>query len=153
MTVLSHQTLRDMHPKPILPFYKDKRIENGLSYGLSHAGYDVRIAEDIWLWPFWGRLASTIEHFDIPNDCIAEVWCKSTWRRRFVLVGGTIAEPGWRGFLTLELVRLMPWPILIKAGTPIAQIIFKRLDRPTERPYRGKYQCQQSGPVPARFEK
>lgn len=110
------------------------------SYGLSSAGYDVRIAEDIWLWPFYGRLASTIEHFNIPDNVLAEIADKSSWIRRFVILGNSKAEPGWRGYLTLELMRWLPWPIRIRAGTPIAHIVFHKLDKPTDQPYVGKYQ-------------
>lgn len=85
----------------------------------------------------------------MPNDLCAEVKDKSTNARMFVLVQNTIIEPGWRGFLTLELTRMLPWPIRIKRGTPIAQIVFKRLDAPTEQPYSGKYQDQKRGPVRA----
>lgn len=136
----------------IYPFY-EKTLCNGLSYGLSSAGYDVRIAETIWLFPGIGKLASTIERFDMPNDLLARVCDKSTWARKFVFVQNTVIEPGWKGYLTLELTRALPWPIKIKAGTPIAQIIFERLEEPTDLPYVGKYQNQQAGPVSARNEK
>ena len=68
-----------------------------------------------------------------------------------MLVQNTVAEPGWRGYLTLEITRVLPWPIRIKAGTAIAQMIFKRLEQPTEQPYgcRDKYQDQKAGPQPA----
>lgn len=149
MSILPAQAIRQL--KPIQPFY-EKTISNGMSFGLSCAGYDVRIAETIWLFPGWGRLASTIECFDMPIDLIARVCDKSTWARRFVLVQNTVIEPGWQGYLTLELTRALPWPIKIEAGTPIAQIIFERLEEPTDTPYVGKYQNQEAGPQYARKE-
>lgn len=147
--ILSAQTIRKL--KIISPFM-ERGIFRGKSFGLSHAGYDVRIAETIWLWPFYGRLASTMEHFEIPNDVCASVKDKSSWARRFVTVQNTFIEPGWRGFLTLELTRHLPWPVKIVAGTPIAQIVFEKMDAPTERPYSGKYQDQEAGPQRARVE-
>lgn len=126
------------------------RQSKKLSFGLSGCGYDVRLAQDIWLWPFWGRLGSTIEHFRIPDDLKAEVKDKSSNARRFVTVQNTIIEPGWHGYLTLELTRHLPWPVLLRRGTPIAQIVFEPLDFPTDMPYRGKYQAQPPEPVPAR---
>lgn len=119
------------------------------SYGLSSCGYDVRIAEDVWLWPLWGRLASTIEYFNMPNDVMAEVKDKSSWARRFVTVQNTVIEPGWKGYLTLELTNHRLWPVLIRKGTPIAQIVFKQLDVATNQPYSGKYQNQKAGPQKA----
>jgi dCTP deaminase len=94
-------------------------------------------------------LASTIEHFDMPNDVMAIVHDKSTWARRGVAVQNTVIEPGWRGWLTLE-ITMHAWRLLrIRSGTPIAQIVFHRLEAPTERSYQGKYQDQRRGPQPA----
>ena len=158
--ILSAQTIRKLCQIPrtkeqglpmIFPFSERAKSE-GRSYGLSSCGYDVRIAETIWLWPFWGRLASTYEQFNMPDNLCAEVKDKSTNARVFVLVQNTIIEPGWSGFLTLELTRFLPWPIKIVAGTPIAQVVFKMLDQPTEQTYSGKYQNQKSGPQSAILE-
>jgi dCTP deaminase len=61
-------------------------------------------------------------------------------------------EPGWSGYLTLELANLSRKEISIKEGSPIAQIMFQLLSEQTEQPYRGKYQGQKAGPQPAIFE-
>ena len=148
--LLSAQSIRK-RVGMIKPFHEQSKAF-GRSYGLSTCGYDVRLAEDIWLWPFWGQLGSTIERFDMPIDVVGRVVDKSTNARKFVLVQNTVIEPGWRGYLTLELTRFLPWPILLRAGTPIAQILFEPLDEPTEQPYDGKYQDQGAGPQAARFE-
>lgn len=136
----------------IRPFCERSKV-NGRSYGLSSCGYDVRLAQDIWLWPLFGRLGSILEYLKLPADLSAEVKDKSTNARLFVFVQNTIIEPGWEGYLTVELTRYLPWPILLRKGTPIAQVVFHQLDEPTEQPYRGKYQKQESGPQKARFEK
>lgn len=156
--ILSAQSIRKRCNFPgrdrqsmVFPFFERRKAE-GRSYGLSGCGYDIRLAETIWLWPLWGRLASSIERFDIPDDVCAEVKDKSTNARLFVFVQNTIIEPGWNGFLTLELTRFLPWPIRLKVGTPIAQVVFKQLDQKTDQPYRGKYQAQQRGPQAARME-
>lgn len=148
MAILSAQSIRERaasQPPMVEPFNERTKV-HGRSFGLSACGYDVRLAEDIWLWPFWGRLGSIMEHLHLPNDLCAEVKDKSTNARLFVFVQNTVIEPGWRGYLTVELTRFLPWPIRLKRGTPIAQIMFKRLDAPTEQPYDGKYQGQKSGP-------
>ncbi|MGY3278176.1 dCTP deaminase [Bradyrhizobium sp. S3.7.6] len=155
--ILSTQSIRErclklaLQRPMITPCFERTTFE-GRSFGLSSCGYDIRLAQTIWLWPFWGRLASAIEQFDMPDDVCAEVKDKSTNARLFVFVQNTIIEPGWNGFLTLELTRFLPWPIRLRAGTPIAQVVFKLLDEPTEQPYRGKYQNQASGPQRARME-
>ena len=89
----------------------------------------------------------------------------------------TVIEPGWMGYLTLELLyspliskddeshvekcyrsRYTPHlngshtisPIELKRGTPIAQVLFHRVDQLTEGYGLGKYQNQERGPQEAR---
>jgi dCTP deaminase len=135
----------------IEPFH-ERSISHGMSYGLSSAGYDVRIQQRIVLRPGDFTLASTIECFDMPDDLLAQVADKSTWARRGIAVQNTIIEPGWRGHLTLEITNHGPNIVGIEEGSPIAQIIFHMLLQPTETPYSGKYQDQRDEPVEAKFE-
>lgn len=160
MTVLSSQSIRK---RGIFTPFNERTIHKGMTFGLGPAGYDVRIAETVELGVQRtsritysvprSALASTMEHFNMPDDCVAYVKDKSTWARRFVLVQNTIIEPGWRGFLTLEITYDGDDGIVIEAGSPIAQIVFHKLDEPTEQPYNGKYQDQASGPQYAIMEK
>lgn len=148
MAPIPAQTIRKL--RPIEPFC-ERTVHNGMTYGLGPAGYDVRIAETLVLLPGEFMLASTIERFDMPNDILAVVHDKSSWARRGLTVQNTIIEPGWRGFLTLELTNHSDSVIYIDEGSPIAQIIFHRLEEPTEIPYQGRYQDQEAGPQPARY--
>lgn len=151
MTVLSGQTIRKMGV--FTPFF-ERTVHNGMTYGLGPAGYDVRIDQQVMLSKgSRAVLASTMEHFNMPSDCIAYVKDKSTWARRFVLVQNTVIEPGWRGFLTLEITYEGGGVEIIDRGSPIAQIVFHRLDEPCESPYSGKYQDQDRGPQIAIDEK
>lgn len=159
--ILSGKTLRGMEVKPIQPFSERTQVtydelDFTLSYGLGPAGYDVRIAEEVVLLPGTMQLGSTFEHFSMPNFCMAIVHDKSTWARKGLAVQNTVIEPGWRGFLTLELTYMPLGPISfssmqlrIPAFAPIAQIVFHHIDEPTE-PYSGKYQDQPPGPQRAR---
>lgn len=154
--ILPAQTIRSLcrqSPALISPFFERGEFK-GLSFGLSSAGYDIRVAEHIVLW--YGssghgfRIASSIEHFDFPLDLLGRVTDKSTWARRGLAVQNTVIEPGWRGHLTLELTNHGQRDIFLTPGTPIAQILFERLESPTEQPYIGKYQDQAAGPQEAR---
>lgn len=146
MSILSSQTIRKR--QPILPFH-ERLTSHGLTFGLSSCGYDVRIAENFIMWPMRFVLASTIEKFAMPNDLCARVVDKSSWARQGICVQNTIIEPGWEGYLTLEITNHR-WAFKrIRSGMPIAQIIFEKLDEPTEQVYQGKYQKQRSGPQPA----
>ncbi len=147
--ILSGQSIRK---RGIISPFNERSVAFGMSYGVSSCGYDIRIAERIALSAGECRLASSIEHFDMPNDIAANVTDKSTLARQFIAVQNTIIEPGWRGFLVLEISNHGKTSVTIEAGSPISQIIFHLLDEATERPYSGKYQDQGPGVVPARFE-
>ena len=148
MAILPAQTIRALG---IIEPFSERTAALGLTYGLSPAGYDVRIAETISLNQGQFALASTIEHFSMPADVLGRVCDKSTWARCGLAVQNTVIEPGWRGFLTLELTNHAVGVIHIRAGHPIAQIIFERLEAPTDQPYTGRYQDQQAGPQAARL--
>lgn len=147
--ILSAQSIR-RRSKMVQPF-TERTVAFGMTYGLGPAGYDVRIAETLTLSPGGWTLASTVERFEMPNDLLARVTDKSTWAREGLAVQNTIIEPGWCGYLTLELSNHGRHAIYLDGGMPIAQIIFDRLDEPTDTPYAGKYQDQPAGVVRARF--
>lgn len=122
----------------------------GVSHGLSEAGYDLTIAQSMWLFPGRRfRLASTVERFTMPRDLVAIIHDKSTWARRGLSVQNTVAEPGWSGWLTLELIYYGWRPLFIPKGAGIAQAIFHRLEHPADYG-NGKYQHQENRPVAAR---
>lgn len=150
--ILPAQDIRYWAAKGMIEPFEERGVSHGRTFGLGPASYDVRLKQDMWLWPFWGRLASTVERFNMPAGIMAEVKDKSTNARKFILVQNTLIDPGFKGGLTLELTRFLPWPVRLRAGTPIAQIKFSYLSRPTDQPYAGKYQGQSDDPEPARME-
>lgn len=132
----------------VSPFH-ERTVLHGMTYGLGPHGYDVRLREELRLTQGCFKLGSTIEHFKMPNDVMAQVCDKSSLARQGVFVQNTIIEAGWRGYLTLE-ITYHGWELTLGAGCPIAQIVFMRLEEPTEQPYEGKYQDQEAGPQEAR---
>jgi dCTP deaminase len=148
MAVLSAQSIKRAGVlKPCLDAYKDKA---GNSAGLGPCGYDLTVDQDVMIWPGRFALASTVERFNLPDDVVAIVHDKSSLARRGLAVQNTVAEPGWRGHLTLELTCHGRDPITLRKGDAVAQAIFHRLDEPTDRPYAGKYQDQERGPQESR---
>ena len=150
----------------------DRKIsEHGVSYGLGEAGYDIRIKQDITFYRLFGlipmvkvvdgnqvsrhfgkfTLASAIEKFNMSPSCVAIVHDKSTWARRALSVFNTVIEPGWKGYLTLELVYHGRKKLHIPAGSGIAQVLFHLVQEPAN--YNGKYQNQENQPVAARPSK
>lgn len=151
---------------PINGMINEKRREHGVSFGLSEAGYDIRIKQDIRFDAVWNgggvwvdgvhttqgnfTLASAIEEFQMPSDLVGVVHDKSTWARQGLSVFNTVIEPSWRGFLTLELVYHGRDGLHIPAGAGIAQVIFHQTSANAY--YDGKYQGQADMPVEAVFE-
>jgi len=137
--------------KPLTPMLDSKQREHGVSYGLSEAGYDVRIKQEVRLSPenrF--SLASTVERFTMPDHLVGVVHDKSTWARQGLSVFNTVIEPDWEGYLTLELVYHGKGELLIPAGAGIAQILFYALLENASYG-NGKYQNQPDKPVDAKF--
>lgn len=132
----------------IQPFMERTSHKSGLTYGVGPAGYDVRIAEHVLLAPGGFMLASILEKINMPDDLVGIVHDKSTWARRGLALQNTVVEPGWRGYLTIELSNHGRDALEIMSGMPIAQIVFHRTDVVTE-PYEGRYQDQPAGPQPA----
>lgn len=141
----------------IEPFEPVKKQAIGMSYGLTLAGYDIRLGklpdevQSKMLHQGQFALCSSLERLAIPVDLLAVVHDKSTLARRGLALQNTVLEPGWRGHITLELSNHGPNPIRILAGMPIAQLLFHQVDRPTEG-YKGKYQDQPDEPVEAIYE-
>lgn len=145
---------------PIKDMLEFKERLHGVSHGLAEVGYDIRIKQAVSFYPLadsvmidgellQGRftLASAIEEFDMPSDLVGVVHDKSTWARRALSVFNTVIEPGWKGFLTLELVYHGASVLHIPAGAGIAQVLFHTVYEPAA--YEGKYQDQEDRPVAA----
>lgn len=134
---------------PIVDMLDRKTRHLGYSYGLTECGYDIRIAEPVWLFP--GRrfvLSYSHEYFQMPDILMGRVLNKSSWARQGLDASMTTnIEPGWKGYLTLEL-RYSGWkPLHVPSGVGIAQVIFESIQHPAR--YTGVYQNQAKGPVSA----
>jgi dCTP deaminase len=136
---------------PMLVPFHDRTREHGVTFGLSSAGYDIRTEQDLDLPPSKFILASSIEYFNMPLNILGIVHDKSTWARCGIAVQNTVIEPGWRGYLTLEITNHGQEHVQVKAGSGIAQIIFHKLIHSAD-VYEGKYQDQPQGPVAAIME-
>jgi dCTP deaminase len=169
--IINGQTLADM--RVISPMVQQKIYDSGVSFGLGEAGYDICIKQEVYfsrdlflrmsatVRDFQeedltysvrrerGRfaLASSVEHFTMPDNLVAIVHDKSSWARRGLSVFNTVIEPGWKGFLTLELVYNGSKDLYIPAGAGIAQIVFHTTS--DHRSYKGRYQNQANKPVAA----
>lgn len=155
---------------PIIDMLTSKVQALPASYGLTECGYDIRIKQDVlfkWMKPFNSKkakmhvcvdgqsfsrgrfvLASSIEQFQMPTHLMGQVLNKSTWARLGLDASMTTnIEPGWNGFLTLELTYHGQEELFIPAGSGICQVMFHELAEHGS--YKGKYQNQADEPVEA----
>ena len=102
-------------------------------------------------------LGSTLERVAIPDDLVARLEGKSSLGRLGLLIHSTAGyvDPGWDGYLTLELSNVANLPITIYPAMRIGQISFFHLTTPAAMPYgsratHSKYQGQR-GPTASRF--
>lgn len=134
-----------------------------ISYGLSSYGYDLRVANEFKVFtnlhsslvdpknfsenafvnvtaneciipPNSFALARSIEYFRIPRNVLTVCIGKSTYARCGIIVNVTPFEPGWEGFVTLEISNTTPLPAKIYANEGLAQVLF----------YQGAEECEVS---------
>ena len=87
----------------------------------------------------------------MPSNLLGRVCDKSSWARKGLSVFNTVIEPGWCGFLTIELVYHGNTELIIPAGAPIAQVLFEQVNNPAT--YTGRYQNQADEPTPSKEAK
>lgn len=143
MSILPYQTIKRLGVQGMIFPFRERGVAYGRTYGVGPASYDLCLNHDLWIWPAFGRIGRTIEELKIPPDVAAFVMSKSTNARLFINASqGTYVDPGFGGVLMVEITRHLPWPVRLRKGTPIIQLVFMRLEEPTERPYVGKYSNQ-----------
>jgi dCTP deaminase len=147
--------------------FVDSQIREGISYGLSSYGYDVRISDEFKIFSnlnavivdpkrfdeksfvdFKGKeciippnsfaLGKSVEYFRIPRNILTLCMGKSTYARCGIIVNVTPLEPEWEGFITIELSNTSTLPAKVYAYEGIAQVIFLESDEPCEVSYRDK---------------
>jgi dCTP deaminase len=169
-----------LEEKMIEPFVENQVRDNVISYGVSSYGYDVRIADEYKIFTninstivdpkhfdprsfvdFKGEvcivppnsfaLGRTVEYFKIPRKTMTICVGKSTYARCGIITNVTPLEPGWEGYITLEVSNTTPLPAKIYSGEGIAQILFFESDEECLISYadkKGKYQRQTGVTLP-----
>ena len=90
---------------------------------------EVPQGEPFILHPGEFVLGSTLERVRLPDDLVARLEGKSSLGRLGLLIHSTAGyvDPGWNGYLTLELSNVANLPITIYPEMKIGQISFFRL--------------------------
>ncbi len=82
-------------------------------------------------------LGTTLERVAIPDNIVGRLEGKSTLGRLGLMIHSTAGyvDPGWDGYLTLELANVANLPILLYPGMRIGQISFTYMSTPVDVPY------------------
>ncbi len=151
-----------------------------ISFGLSSYGYDMRVSDEFLIFnnlsskvvdpksfdtscfvrvqddefciipPNSFVLARSDEYFKMPRDVMAICLGKSSYARCGIIINVTPLEPGWEGYLTIEISNSTPCPVKVYSFEGIGQLIFFRGDS-CEVSYSdraGKYQGQKEITLP-----
>ncbi len=158
---------------------REKNGQKIVSYGLSSFGYDLRVsnhfkvftnvhncvvdpknfsensfvdihADECIIPPNSFALAVSVEYFRIPRNVLTLCVGKSTYARCGIIVNVTPFEPGWEGYVTLEISNTTPLPAKIYANEGLAQVVFYQGNAPkiSYADRAGKYMGQQNITVP-----
>jgi dCTP deaminase len=118
---------------------------------------DVPEEDSFILHPGEFVLGSTLERVALPSDLVGRLEGKSSLGRLGLLIHTTagFVDPGFDGYLTLELSNVANLPITLYPGMKIGQISFLQMTTPADVPYGSsalgsKYQGQR-GPTPSRY--
>jgi dCTP deaminase len=133
--------------KPILPVI-DTGKKNPTD-GLMHDVFDV---DYIDIQPQTFVLGNTVEKINVPRDILVTCMAKSSLARIGLDASVTPLEPGWEGYVTIELYNKTPYVIRLHSGVGIMALIFQKGNMPCEVAYNeraggGKYQDQPALPV------
>jgi len=119
----------------------------------------VEVVEDdaLILHPGEFVLGATLERISLPDDLVGRLEGKSSLGRLGLLIHSTagFVDPGFDGYLTLELSNVANLPITVYPAMKIGQISFLQMSTSADSPYGSaslgsKYQHQR-GPTPSRY--
>lgn len=145
--------------KMIDPFVEKQKHQGVISYGLSSFGYDIRVADEFKIFtnvhgahvdpknfsselyvdikgefclipPNSFALARSVEYLKMPENIFAMAVGKSTYARCGIITNVTPMEPGWEGYITLEISNTTPVPAKVYANEGLVQLVFFKGDKP-----------------------
>lgn len=94
-------------------------------------------------------LGRSTEYIKMPDNCVGLCLGKSTYARVGLSVNITPLEPGWQGYLAIEIHNNSAYPAVVYAGEGIAQVLVFEGEAPRNGYGQdGKYQNQQGIQLP-----
>ncbi|WP_080271466.1 dCTP deaminase domain-containing protein [Pseudomonas syringae] len=101
----------------------------------------MTVKQNLKLEPGGCIITCSRHKYQMPLDYFGLVQTKGTLARMFVQAtcnDGQV-EPGFNGYITLEIVNLSPWTVEIPVGSEIAQLYLLRCSSLAPMAYHGRY--------------
>ena len=133
-------------------------IEDFVEKNLTPNGYDLTISEikvgqegvtqtdgDVIIPPGKWFAVSTKEYIKCGPQITTQLWIRTSWARKGIISSFGKVDAGFEGTLTLSAHNSSDNEVVIPIGQRFAQIVFERLDAPSEKVYAqrsGNYQGQ-----------
>lgn len=94
------------------------------------------------IYPGQFVLGTTLERLNLPKRISAFVQGRSSIGRiGLTIQNAGFVDPGFHGHITLELINDSPFPIHLRDGYPVGQLVFFETSE-VQNPYSGKYNGQ-----------
>lgn len=127
-------------------YYRPKKIKEPIVYGMHPQPSTLftekrTIKQNLKLAPGEQIITCSNHKYKLPLDYFGLVQTKGTLARLFVEAtcnDGQI-EPGFEGFITLEIINNSPWTIELPVGSEIAQMYLIKCSSPASKAYNGRY--------------
>lgn len=93
--------------------------------------------DSVTIWPGEVLMTRIYERFRIPDEYAGKIEGRSSYARIGLAIHctGDFINPGWNGFMPLQLLNASPFPIKILPYLPICQLMIIRLSALPERTY------------------
>lgn len=128
--------------KIMVPHFRDPRaVDLGDRETIMNRTEEIDITDGYLLQNGRFVLASTVEHVEIPRNIVGAIEGKSSVARTGLQIHcAGYLDPGFKGYVTMELVNFFDLPVILRPGVLIAQLSFRYLSSPCDVPYQGRYQ-------------
>lgn len=114
---------------------------------------DLKDGESVTIWPGQVVMTRIYESFKIPDEYAGKIEGRSSYARIGLGIHctGDFINPGWHGFMPLQLFNASPFPIKVLPYLPICQLMLVKLSSTPERTYgdeelSSKYVNDDAGP-------
>jgi deoxycytidine triphosphate deaminase len=115
--------------------------------------YELAEGETLTIKPGGVLMGRVHERFRIPGNLAGKIEGRSSFARLGLAVHctGDFINPGWEGFMPLQLVNCGPYPIRITPYLAVCQLVLVQLSATPERTYgdpdlKSKYENDEGGP-------